>query len=184
MLRFGEKRNSTPGGFETRGIHSNLKASSASSPAPMHLRTPSEKADLEASWLRPDREFFSAGACHILAGAFLGAHPASGFVSYLIHPASGFRGGHVLVIGDEVTFDWLGYQPRADRLARFERECRTAMPGWSCSMVPISDPLGWPFCRQFRHRHPSQFHGDVMARAHRFRRELEALHHRPHGERR
>ena len=149
----------------------------------MHLRSAAEKADLEASWLRPDQDFFSAGACHILAGAFLEAHPGSEFASYLLQPARGFRGGHVLVIGDELTFDWLGYQPRGDRLTRFEQERRTAMPGWHGSMVPIADPLSWTFCRQFHHRHPTQYPYDVMERARRFRLELEKLYCQPHAER-
>lgn len=141
----------------------------------MHLRTAAEKADLEASWLRPDRDFFSAGACHILAGVFLEAHPGSGFASYLLQPACGFRGGHVIVIGDEVAFDWQGYQARGDRLKRFEQERRAAMPGWHGSMIPITDPLSWDFCSQFHHRHSSQFPHDVMARARRFLLELEKL---------
>jgi hypothetical protein len=143
----------------------------------VHLRTVAEKADLEVSWLRPDREFFSAGACHILAGVFLEGHPSSGFASYLLQPASGFRGGHVLVANDEVTFDWLGYQPRGDRLARFELERRRAMQGWHCSMLAIADPLSWTFCHQFHHRHPSQFARDVVERARRFLLELEELAH-------
>ena len=67
----------------------------------MRLRTAAEKADQQASWLRPDQEFFSAGACHILAGVFLESHPASEFSSYLLQPARGFRGGHVVVVGDD-----------------------------------------------------------------------------------
>ena len=141
----------------------------------MQRRTAAQKEDLAASWLRPDREFFSAGACHILAGVFLEAHPASEFAAYLLQPASDFRGGHVLVVGNEVTFDWLGYQERGDYLTRLEQQRRLAMPGWHCSMVPIANPLSWTFCRPFHHRHPSQFPHDVMARARRFLLELE--HH-------
>ena len=150
----------------------------------MHLRTVAQKADLEASWLRPDGDFFSAGACHILAGVFLEAHPGSDFASYLLQPACGFRGGHVLVVGDEVTFDWRGYQQRTDGLALLEQERRAVMPGWHCSMISIADPLSWTFCRQFHHRHPSQFPHDVMERARRFRLELEEVERQPLPERR
>ncbi|HEX3588635.1 MAG TPA: hypothetical protein VHV74_03310 [Pseudonocardiaceae bacterium] len=41
-------------------------------------RTPLERADQLASWQRPDQAFFAAGACHILAFAFLEAFPGLG----------------------------------------------------------------------------------------------------------
>lgn len=141
------------------------------------FRTPAQKVDLAACWLRSDQEFFSSGACHILAGAFLEAHPRSVFQAYLLQPAGGFRGAHVLVAGDDVTFDWKGYQPRSDYLRSFEQERQMTMPGWYCSMIPVSDPLGWRFCRRFHHRHPSQFPDDVLARARRFC--LKLLTHGP-----
>jgi hypothetical protein len=40
-------------------------------------------------------------------------------------------------------------------------------------MILITDPLSWTFCRQFQHRHPSQFPGDVVARARDFLLELD-----------
>lgn len=132
------------------------------------LRTPSEKADLLASWNRLDEQFFAAGACHILAGAFLDARVPSGFSAYLLEPAAGFRGGHVLVADETTTFDWRGYRPRREYLAFLAQERSSFMPGWHYSLVAIPDPLGWPFCRRYRHRHPSQFPHDVVARAKRY----------------
>ena len=42
-------------------------------------RTPAERADQMLSWNRDDVRFFAAGACHILAFAFLEVYPKAGF---------------------------------------------------------------------------------------------------------
>lgn len=135
---------------------------------PFQLRSPAEKADLLASWARPDEDFFAAGACHILAGTFLAEHAPPGFSAYLLEPAPGFRGGHVIAADETTTFDSLGYRCRRERMALLEQERSSVMPGWRYSLVAIPDPLGWHFCRQYRHRHPTQFPHDVLARAKRF----------------
>lgn len=41
--------------------------------------TPAERADQMLSWNRDDVRFFAAGACHILAFAFLEVYPKAGF---------------------------------------------------------------------------------------------------------
>src|SRR5690606_15602752 len=132
---------------------------------PFQHRTPTEKADAIASWDRPDEQFFAAGACHILAGAFLEEHEQSGFSAYLVEPASGFSGRHVFATDETTAFDWRGYRSRRAYLGLLEEECRALMPGWRYSLVPVPEPLGWSFCRVHCHRHPSQFPGDVVARA-------------------
>ena len=38
------------------------------------MRTPAERKDQALSWARPDRAFFAAGACHVLAFRFLKLH--------------------------------------------------------------------------------------------------------------
>ena len=129
------------------------------------LRTAEEKADLEVSWARPDEDFFGAGACHVLAGAFLRAYPDAGFHALHIQPASGFRGGHVVVTNGAWIFDCRGWNRNAGFLNNYEQALRALQPGWSCALHVVDDPIGWDFCRAHRHRHPSQFARDPVARA-------------------
>ncbi len=70
------------------------------------LRTAEEKADQELSWSRPDEDFFAAGACHVLAAAFLSTYPGAGFEAWSLWPKAGHRGGHMVVMRDDLVFDW------------------------------------------------------------------------------
>src|SRR5690242_955039 len=81
------------------------------------LRTPEQKADLEASWARADEEFFGSGACHILAGAFLEKYRQTGFNALMIAPATGFRGSHVVIANEHHVFDCRGWS-RRDKFLR------------------------------------------------------------------
>jgi hypothetical protein len=46
---------------------------------------------------------------------------------------------------------------------------RAIFPDWQARFIPHeSDPIGWEFCRQNNHRHPSQFRHDPMPRARAF----------------
>lgn len=128
-------------------------------------RTAAEKADLAGSWRRPDEEFFSAGACHILAGVFLESYPEANYRAVMLKPDDGFRGGHVIVTDGRQVFDSRGWHKHAIFLQRYTESCRAVYPGWSCTLVDIEDPLVWVFCRAYTHRHPSQFFIDPRERA-------------------
>jgi hypothetical protein len=133
------------------------------------LRTPAEKADLEISWLRTDENFFGAGACHILASAFLTLRAGSGYRALLIQPFSGHRGGHVVAANAKWVFDFNGYTERSFYFAEFERLCREREPTWAATLVEREgDPAGWDFCRRYRHRHPTEFFRDPLPRARAF----------------
>ena len=134
------------------------------------VRTPEEKADLEGGWARSDEDFFAAGACHVLAGAFLEAYPQSQFRPFMIQPARGFRSGHVVVASDTTAFDCRGFSPRAQFLSRYAESCQVLFSGWSYELVAVHDPIGWDFCRAHHHRHPSQFFRDALPRARAFLR--------------
>lgn len=129
------------------------------------LRTPEEKADLEASWARPDEEFFASGACHILAGAFLEEQSRPDFYAVMIKPTAGARGAHVVTANRRAIFDCRGWSPLDQYLRHYSDAMSRVVPGWSCELFRIDDPIGWDFCIAYRHRHPTQFGCDPMPRA-------------------
>jgi hypothetical protein len=128
-------------------------------------RTPEQKADLAGSWALSDEDFFSAGACHILAGMFLRTYPNAGFQALLLQPAPGFRGTHVVVANPESVFDCRGWTARNEFLCGYAAACDALYPGWSYSLQVIGDPLSEDFCQSYRHRHPSRFFSDPLPRA-------------------
>ena len=129
------------------------------------LRTPEEKADLEASWARPDEEFFASGACHILAGAFIAERENFGLHAMVIQPTAGDRGAHVVVANDHTIFDCRGWTPRHQYLQFYAEAMSRVVPDWSFRLALVDDPIGWDFCLKHGHRHPSQFRHDPMPRA-------------------
>src|SRR5713226_2630186 len=84
---------------------------STGQPEPMmyRLRTKGAKRDPIKRWALPDRVFFACGACHILAYAFLRTYPGSGFTPIWIRPAQGYTGNHILVVRDQLAFDYHGF---------------------------------------------------------------------------
>jgi hypothetical protein len=131
------------------------------------FRTDEEQADPRLFWLRSDEEFFAAGACHVLAGAFLALHPHAEFSAWSIRPrAPHGRGGHIVVAGEDLVFDWAGYSPRDAFLSEYVDAMRTLFPDWGWDFDKLDmDPIAWDFCRTRNHRHPTQFPHDPIPRA-------------------
>jgi len=133
------------------------------------LRTLAEKADASLWWSRSDEEFFAAGACHVLAAAFLATYPHAGFSAYSVRPLSHHRGGHLVVARDDLVFDWCGYTEREKFLTEYAEAMRSIVPEWACDFVnENADPIAWDFCTARNHRHPSQFPLDPVPRAKEF----------------
>lgn len=133
------------------------------------FRTPTEKADLEISWHRPDDEFFGTGGCHVLAHVFLAMNPSAGYRPLLIAPTPGHRGMHVVCASDRHVFDFNGYTDLAFYFEELQRLHRERDAAWSADVFELDlDPAGWDFCRKYGHRHPSQFFGDPIPRARAF----------------
>ena len=132
------------------------------------LRTPEQKADLEASWARPDEEFFASGTCHVLAAAFLESRSQLGFHALMLQPGPGFRGSHLVVANDHAIFDARGFSSRDEFLHSYSEAMRRLLPGWSYTLTRVDDPIGWEFCNAHAHRHPSQFLQDPLPRARAF----------------
>lgn len=128
-------------------------------------RTPAERADVRLSWARPDVNFFAAGACHILAFAFLERWPRSGFRPRLIRPAPGQGGAHVYVSDGQTAFDAQGYVPESDLLATHRAAFLALSPDWAADVLDVDVPLA-EFCAANQHRAPWDFPPGVWARAH------------------
>jgi hypothetical protein len=86
-------------------------------------------------WSLPERVFFACGACHILAYAFLKAYPQSGFAPLWIKPAEGFTGNHIVVVRDDVAFDYHGFSRWSRLLGHIEAKARRWWPGWSAQFT-------------------------------------------------
>jgi|SRR5215469_11382651 len=101
------------------------------------LRTPGSKRDLLKQWRLPDRVFFAAGACHILAYAFIELYPASGFRAFWIRPAPEHTGNHIVVMRDALLFDYHGYSQWDSFWAHTKGRANQWWPGWNAEVVPI-----------------------------------------------
>ncbi len=139
----------------------------------MYVIAKSVKRDPGARWNLPDRVFFAAGACHILAWAFLERYPGLGFGALWLKPASGFTGNHIVAARDDVAFDYHGYSSRAGLIAHARRKANRWWPGWSCTIQPLRPEVLVSEALSRRHeglwlREPGQFLHDALPRARAF----------------
>ncbi len=132
----------------------------------MIFRSAEQKADLKGMFHRPDRHFFAAGACHILAQAFLDQAQGNEWKASVIVPDQPFRGMHVYVSNGYHVFDYHGFSCRQRFLEHYFGKMRRRFPGWSAEIDELNiSPAGESFCHRYRHRLPGQFYKDPMARA-------------------
>src|SRR5687767_482421 len=101
------------------------------------LRTKGGKGNLELNWALPDRVFFACGACHILAYAFLKAYPHSGYTPIWIRPEEGFTGNHILVVRDQLAFDYHGYSHWPTLQDHMNRKANQRQPGWNAELIQL-----------------------------------------------
>ena len=134
----------------------------------MLFRTDRQKLDLEGSWNRGDRAFFQAGACHVLADAFLRHFPEAGFRPLMIYPDEGFRGSHVLAASPATVFDWHGFSSREQYLTHYFRKLRRFFPGWNATLIELDDFMTPAFFLKFNHRAPGQYYRNPTPRAEAF----------------
>jgi len=144
----------------------------------VYLLRPGIKEDPVRRWKLPDRVFFAAGACHILAHAFLERFPSPGFAPVWVRPREGFTGNHVFVTNGDLAFDYHGYVTHDRLVAHFHKRARRLFPGWVADLIPVTVSLvnreeaktiGMDI------REPAQFFHDALPRA---RRYLERFDHR------
>ena len=141
----------------------------------MIFRSNKAKTDPVLSWQRPDWPFFSSGACHVLAAAFLELHPREGYHTLVIRPEPGFRGGHIVVSNGKMVFDYHGYSLESVFLRHYTAKIRRLMPGWRGAILRSDDvPVSAEFCAQNKLRKPDQFLHDPFPRALAYVRRMEA----------
>jgi hypothetical protein len=100
-------------------------------------RTSGAKRDPIKQWSLPDRIFFAAGACHMLAYAFLERYPDCGFSPVWIRPSPGHTGNHIVLLTDERVFDYHGFSTWPHYWAHTLRRANQLWPGWSADLVSI-----------------------------------------------
>ena len=100
-------------------------------------RTPGSKRDPVKQWALPDRVFFAAGACHILAHAFLEAYPDRGFRPVWIRPVGTHTGNHIIILRGDVVFDYHGYSDWRAYWAHTTRRANQWWPGWDADLQAL-----------------------------------------------
>jgi len=136
------------------------------------------KQDPIARWNLPDETFFAAGACQVLAYAFIERFSAFGFYPLWIRPVEGFRGNHIVCSNWEFVFDYQGIQEYAVFFTQLEMEMKQralsdpSFEGWTHDLVAfpaeylISEEKSKGYGLWLRQ--PDQFLHDAMPRAQRY----------------
>jgi len=129
-------------------------------PAATFRRTQAERADQRLAWQRSDQAFFAAGACHILAWAFVEGRSDSAFQIVALRKIGEKHASHVIVSDGFWAFDHDGWTRESELLAATSAfESGTA---WE-SLV-ITDDLA-TYCRSHDSRPPDMYAGDPSPRA-------------------
>jgi hypothetical protein len=139
----------------------------------MYIIDPAIKRDPPRQWALPDRVFFAAGACHILAYAFLERYPGAGFKPIWIKPGAGHIGNHIVASDGEVAFDYHGYTSLAALVAHTRAKAARWWPGWNAELIElppdvlVSEAKSRTYGRLWL-REPRQYLHDALPRAHAF----------------
>src|SRR5262245_6080139 len=107
----------------------------------MYLLRPGIKEDPVRRWNLPDRVFFAAGACHILAHAFLERFDGAGFDPVWVRPKAGFTGNHVFVTNGKLAFDYHGYVRPNHLVEHYTKRARRLFSRWEADLVPVTVSL-------------------------------------------
>ncbi len=139
----------------------------------MYVISSDKKRDPVARWNLPDRVFFAAGACHILAFAFLERFGNSGYRPLWIKPAPGFAGNHIIVARGDEAFDYHGYCHFSSLMQHMKRKAGRWWPGWRCEVRDL--PTDVLICESKSRRYsglwlrePKQYLHDALPRARAF----------------
>lgn len=139
----------------------------------MYFLAPGIKNDPVRRWALPERVFFAAGACHILAYAFIERYSAAGFRPVWIRPRQRLAGNHIVALRGTTSFDYRGYCDWDRVLAHTWRKARRKLPCWDADLVelPLDVLVSEAKSRTYdglRLREPGQFLHDVLPRARAF----------------
>lgn len=144
-------------------------------------RTPGAKQDQVKRWNLPDRVFFAAGACHILAYAFLERFPDCGARAFWTKPLDGSPTNHIIVMKENCAFDYHGYTKRDALMAHFRSRARRIWPEWHNELVELPPDVLISEAKSKTYpglwlREPQQFLFDALPRA---RAYLDRFEHPP-----
>jgi hypothetical protein len=136
-------------------------------------RTPGSKRDPFKQWKLPDKVFFAAGACHMLAYEFLECYPKSGFEAFWIRPIAGHTGNHIILRRNDVVFDYHGFSEWPLYWAHTLRRANQWWSGWSADLVHIHKAalISRDCARDYQGlwmKEPHEFLFDPLERARRF----------------
>lgn len=139
----------------------------------MYVISGDKKRDPVKRWHLPDRVFFAAGACHILAYAFLERFAGFGYRALWIRPTSGFTGNHVIVVRGNSAFDYHGHSALSKLLLHMQAKAEYWWPGWDFETIalPCDVLISEQKSRTFDGlwlREPGQFLHDALPRARSF----------------
>jgi hypothetical protein len=142
-------------------------------------RTVGAKRDPVKQWALPDRVFFAAGACHMLAYAFLERYPDSGFEPVWIRPHPGHTGNHIILVRNGLVFDYHGFSEGTRYWAHTTRRAEQRWPGWAADTVPLRKEalVSRRHARDYAGlwmKEPQEFLFDPIARAHRYLQRFQA----------
>lgn len=138
------------------------------------------KRDPVRRWALPDRVFFAAGACHILAYAFLERYPNLRFRAVWVRPDEGFTGNHIVAVHGDRAFDYHGYSCWPHLLAHLQAKAGRWWPGWDCTLVDLPQDVLVSEAKSLTYdglhlREPGQFLHNAMPRARQFLERFPAL---------
>ena len=150
----------------------------------MYVISADKKRDPVRRWHLPDRVFFAADACHILAFAFLEKYADRGYRPVWIKPGRGFTGNHIAAARGNEAFDYHGFSRLSGLLRHIERKAAMWWPGWHYELkeLPVSVLVNEAESRRFpglRLREPTQYLHDALPRAHAFLNRFPAPTHAP-----
>ncbi|MBE9555233.1 MAG: hypothetical protein IMF08_00115 [Proteobacteria bacterium] len=128
------------------------------------------KRDPHLRWNLPDRVFFTAGACHILAWAFMDRHAHAGFRAVWVKPSAGFTGNHIVAVRGDLAFDCHGYSDWPALLAHMREKAGRWWPGWNYTLVELPADVLVSEAKSLTYdglhlREPGQFLHDALPRA-------------------
>lgn len=127
-------------------------------PSGRFRRTPAERADQQLSWVRSDAAFFAAGACHILAFAFVAAHPD--FSIRALRKRGEPFAFHVFATDGAWAFDHDGWTPESELISV------TSVAELPAELETLDIPLDLVrFCADHHSRLPEDFAHDPWPRA-------------------
>ena len=135
----------------------------------MYTLKPGIKQDAVRRWSLPDRIFYGHGACHILAGVFLGRFHKTGWSAVWVKPWKGFRGSHVFATNGKIAFDYHGYSVQDRLLKHHKKAYASRYAGWKTDIIRVDfSLLDTNELNSRNMRGPDQYFGDAIERTSRY----------------